>query len=391
MQIKTILLAAAAVSLGASAWSAAQSMLTSSEPALAVPVLNGPPRFKVVTTVRETLFTRKVAPTQAQDLENQALRSLAREPLDPTALWVWGAASPAPRAPDTILIAERVSRRELGVQMELFRALATNKDLAGGFRHLDRALTVYPEASATLLPGIAQSLDLSEIRALLIPYSQRPWFAGLVRQAAQNAPDTLGVAALLTEANTSVNALTPGTLPMLLAKLLSAEECYEAGQLAIRMQAISAEGLEQFGVSDQTINPESRPLTWQLTNSDAASVKQNGKSTIVFTVEPGRSATLLDRVTVYRSGTYLLSNTLSGSDPRLSANWELRCIGSDGERLAQSQRIPVNATPQSTNVEITVPQGCPAQRWVFKASASDLQVSATGELKQINLQLAEKD
>lgn len=391
MQIKTILLVASAVSLGASAWSDAQSMLTSSEPALAVPVLNGPPRFKVVTTVRETLFTRKVASTQAQDLENQALHSLAREPLDATALWVWGATSQSPKASDTILIAERVSRRELGIQMELFRALATNKDLTGGFRHLDRALTVYPEASATLLPGIAQSLDLSEVRALLSPYSQRPWFAGLVRQAAQNAPDPLGVVALLTETKTSVHTLTPGTLPILLAKLLRAEEGYEAGQLAIRMQAINAEGLEQFGVSDQTIGPEGRPLTWQLTNSDAASVKQNGNSAVAFTVEPGRSATLLERVTVYRSGTYLLSNTLSGSDPRLIAIWELRCIGIDGEKLAQSQRIPVNATHQTTNVEITLPQGCPAQRWLFKASASDLQVSATGELKEIDLQLAKKD
>lgn len=391
MRIKAILLAVAAVGLSATAWSDAQSILTGSEPSFGVSLLTGPPRHKVPSKVRETVFMRQLSPTQGQDLDAAALHSLAREPLDATALWVWSATNPSPKASNAILLAERVTRRELGVQMELFRTLATRKDLASGFRHLDRALTVYPEASSSLLPGIAQSLDLAEIRALLMPHSKRPWFAALIRQAAQNAPDPLGVTALLNETKTPVRALTPGTLPILLAKLLAAEEGYEAGQLAIQMQAISAEGLEQFGLSDQTIGAEGRPLTWQLTNSDAASVKLNGRSAVAFTVEPGRSATLLDRVTVYRPGTYLLSNALGGSDPRLSANWELRCIGIEGEKLIQSQRIPVNGTLQRSNVEITVPQDCPAQRWLFKASASDLQVSATGELKEINLQLAEND
>ena len=391
MRIKTILLAAAAAGLSATAWSDAQSILSSPGLSFAVPVLAGSQRFKVATAVRETVFMRQLPQAQGQNLEGTASRSLAREPLDATALWVWGATSPAPKAPASILIAERVSRRELGVQIEKFRTLATNKDLAGGFRHLDRALTVYPEVGTSLLPKIAQSLDIAEIRALLIPYSRKPWFADLVRQAAQNAPDPLGVAALLTEAKTSVNALTPGTLPILLSKLLSAEEGYEAGQLAIRMQAISAEGLEQFGISDQTIGPESRPLTWQLNSSDAASVKQNNNSAAAFMVEPGRSAILFDRVTVYRTGTYLLSNTLSGSDPRLIASWELHCIEADGEKLAQSQRIPVNVIQQRTHVQIILPQDCPAQHWFFKASASDLQVSATGELKEIDLQLAENN
>lgn len=391
MSIKTILLTAAAVGLSAAAWSDAQSIFTGSKPVLGIPILSGPPRFKVPSMVRETLFMQQLSHRQSRGLKDATLHSLAREPLDATALWVRSATNQSPKAHDTALLAERVSRRELGVQMELFRTLATNKDLAGGFQHLDRALTVYPEASTSLLPGITQSLDIAEIRALLKPYSKRPWFAALIRQAAQNASDPLGVASLLNETKAQISALPPGTLPILLTKLLGAEEGYEAGQLAIRMQAISAEGLEQFGLSDQTIGAESRPLTWQLTTSDAASVQLNGKSAAEFTVEPGRSATLLDRVTVYRPGTYLLSNTLSGSNPRLSANWELRCIGIEGEKPVHSQRVPVNDRPQRSNVKIILPQDCPAQRWLFKASASDLQVSATGSLKEIDLQIDEND
>lgn len=387
MVMKAVLLAATGVVLSAAAWIDAQSALNSTAERFALPVVHGEPRLKLAAQTREALFTQDLSQEQKKSLQRRALKTLASEPLDATALWAWGAVSGANATDARFQLAERVTRRELGVQMELLRAQVTNNDLASGFRHLDRALTVSPEAGATLLPGIAQSLDRPEIRQLLIPYAKQPWFAALVRQSVEKSPDPLSVAALLTEANKKVTELSPDTLPSLLRALISAEEGYEAGQLAVRMDAVSTDGLEQFGVSEQTLSPKARPLTWQLANSDAASVKPGNAAEIVFTLEAGRSATLLDRVTIYRAGTYILGNTLSGSDTRLNARWEMRCVGKDGEKLVWSQRIPVSEAAQRSEVAVTIPEGCPAQRWQFKASASDLQVAASGEIKHIDLQL----
>lgn len=391
MVMKAVLLAAAGTVLIAAAWIDAQSALDSTAERFSLPVLHGEPKLKLAAQTREALFTQDLSQEQKRLLHRRALKTLASEPLDATALWTWGAVSGANTTDAPFQLAERVTRRELGVQMELLRTQVTNNDLAGGFRHLDRALTVSPEAGATLLPGIAQSLDLPEIRRLLIPYAKRPWFAALVRQGVEKAPDPLSVAALLREANKKATDLSPDTLPSLLRALITAEEGYEAGQLAVRADAISTDGLEQFGVSEQTLNPKAWPLTWQLANSDAASVKPGNAAEIVFTLEAGRSATLLDRVTVYRSGTYTLGNTLSGSDTRLNARWEMHCVGKDGEKLVWSQRIPVSEAAQRSEVAVTIPEGCPAQRWQFKASASDLHVAANGAIKNIDLQLTAID
>lgn len=391
MRTKAILMAAAGLGLSVVAWLDAQSILSGAKPAATIPVLTGPPRQKLATPIREALFTRQLPTEQRATLRSSALDSLAREPLDATAIWIWGGTDPASGESASFLLAERITRRELGVQMELLRARATRKDLAGAFQHLDRALTVFPDANATLLPGVALGLDAPELRAILVPYAERPWFPALIRQAAEKAPDPLGATALLTEAQVSVQGLTPGTLPRLLNALIKAGEGFEAGQLAVRMKAISEAGLEQFGLSEQTLGTEGRPLTWQLTNNEAASVKPEGNAAVTFAVEPGRSATLLDRVTVYRSGTFLLRSTLSGSDARIIATWELRCLGPDGERLTWSQRLPVNPALQRINVQTRIPDDCAAQRWLFKASASDLQVLATGQLQDIDLELSAND
>lgn len=387
MRPKAILLAAAGIMLSAAAWVDAQSALPQIAPRQIVPVLNGAPRLKLAGPIREDLFARRLPQAQMPELQSRARAVLTGEPLDAGALWVWGATGKQSDSEATYLLAERISRRELGVQMELFRAKALAQDLRGSFVHLDRALTVSPEASGNLLPGIAQSLELPQIRQLLIPYAKRRWFAELIRIGPASAADPVSLAALLTDARTQVSDLAPGTLPSLLGSLLAANDGYEAGQLAIRTKALSAEGLEEFGLSDGTLGAQARPLTWQLTNSDAASVKQSSGGAVEFSIEPGRSATLLDRVTVYRSGAYVLSNTLSGSDVRLSARWELRCMGQGQESSAWAQRIPVSEAAQRFQAAVVVPEGCQVQRWQFVASASDLQVAATGELKDIELEL----
>jgi hypothetical protein len=165
-------------------------------------------------------------------------------------------------------------------------------------------------------------------------------------------------------------------------------EGFEAGQLALRMGAINPNGLEQFGLGDDTMRAEARPLSWQLPSTGGISGTMRQTGQMMFAIEPGRSGNFLDRVTVYRPGTYNLTQSLSASDPRIMLVWELRCLDGINEQVIWSQAVPLQSEVQRSSTRVTVPDGCSAQRWILKGAASDLQLAGEIELGQLDLVLA---
>ncbi len=369
----------------AAAWSDTSWRLGIGSAVFPLPLVTGPGPFKLEQAEREALFNRSLSPTTQGMIDHGASRSLAVEPLSATALWGWSVGQTDHVFNTGLTLAEQITRRELGVEMELFRNGAEHGDLGASFKHLDRALTVYPEAAPTMLVGLAQALEVEQIRTLVAPYSLRPWFGGLIREATSKTPSSLAIAVLLKDAKVKVAPLPRGTLPGVLRRLVQEGEGFEAGQLALRRDALTQNSLEQFGIEADTLHSEARPLTWQFATSGGVSgaLGQAGQAT--FAIEPGRSGTLLARVTLYRNGDYNLTQSLSASDPRILLIWELRCLDGAGERLVWSQSFPLQNSIRRLSAQVTIPERCPAQQWTLKGSASDLQVTGEIELDRLDL------
>lgn len=390
MQLKSIILALCSGCLMAAAWSDASSRLSGEQAVVPLPLITGAGPIKLDQTEREALFTKSLSPAKREIVQDVATQSLAAEPLSATALWGWSASQADDVSKTGLMVAEKVTRRELGVQMEWFRSKAEGGDLGASFKHLDRALTVYPDAAPMMLGGLAQVLKVKRVRTIVAPYSSRPWFGVLICEATSKTPNSLDIAALLTEANLKTASLQKGTLPGVLRRLVQEGEGFEAGQLALRMKALNQNGLEQFGVGEDTTQAEAKPLTWQLPTAGGVSGALGQQGQVTFIIEPGRSGTLLDRVTVYRNGSYNLTQSLSASDPRISLAWELRCLDGAVGRLVWSQSVPLQSSVRRLFAKVNIPTECPVQRWTLKGSASDLQVAGEIELDQLDLEFSDQ-
>lgn len=387
MQLKFIFFAICSGFLAVAAWSDAATRLGGEGVAVPLPLVTGGTSFNPAKAEREALFTRSLSAQQQSKILSQAKRSIAAEPLSATALWAWSAEQPGKAKEHGLKLAEQITRRELGVQMEWFRINAEHGNLGASFRHLDRALTIYPDAGPAMLGGLAQALAVEKVRTPLASYGSRPWFGGLINQAVSKASSSLDISALMTEANVKGADFSPGTLPRVLGRMVKEGEGFEAGQLALRMGALGQNGLEEFGIGDNTMRVEARPLSWQLpsTGGISGALQQTGQMT--FAIEPGRSGNLLERVTIYRPGTYNLTQSLSGSDSRILLIWELRCLDGISERIVWSQAVPLRSEVQRSSARVTVPDGCPAQRWTLKGAASDLQMAGEIALGELDLVL----
>lgn len=390
MKSRVALCAFSAAVLAAAAWSDVDARLAGHEPVIALPLLTGSGAFRMSPQEREALYNAQLRPARTKVLAREARQALLAEPLSPTAIWVLAAQQQDASTQGMLLLAEKVTRRELGVQMALFRLATEKGDLARGFAYLDRGLTIHPEAAPALLRGVLQALAEPDIRALFLPYAQRPWFSVLLRESASKAADGLTSAALITEAKLTKEHFAPGLLPLVLSRLIKEGEAYEAGQLAMRTGIITEAGLESFAITPETTLVEARPLIWQFVSNDAVSWKVQDGTKVEWTLEPGRSAVLTERVTLYRSGPYQLTQLVSGTDQRLLVVWELRCIDGDGERRVWSQPIPLQSNVQQLEVEVSIPSDCPAQRWTLKGSASDLQTAGSIFLEKLDLKIKEQ-
>lgn len=385
MNLRFTLSVAAAAMLAAAAWSNVAANLAGREPVIAVPLLTGPGTFSMSPTEREALYKRELAASRLSVLGKLARERLKAEPLSPTAIWLLAAERNDARTSSMLLLAEQVTRRELGVQMALFRSVAERGNLTKSLTYLDRGLTIHPEAAPGLLSNVVPALAEPKVRGLFLPYAQRPWFNVLLRESATKAADSLDTSALITEAKLGKDQLATDLLQIVLNRLIQEGEVYEAGRLAMATSAITEAGLENFAVSTETIVQNAQPLTWQFASNEVVSSKVQSGSKIEWTIEAGRSAILAERVTLYQSGSYQLTQALSGSDQRILTVWELRCIDDAGERRVWSQAIPLQSNSQRSVIDVLIPDLCPAQRWTLKGSANDLQVSGDVILQDLDL------
>lgn len=309
-----------------------------------------------------------------QDNDPQALRQAARrqllvEPL--TALAIPLAAPGKPfESTAALKLAERVSRREPQVQLQLASLAAREGDLAESLAHLDKALQVTPALSDKILPPLVPALGVAGFRKAIGKYSERPWFWQFARTAAAQPAAARDTANLFAELKDKLKRTPDTMLPVVLGSLLADSRTLEARHIALASGKISAAALDEFSPTPENTNPALGPLTWRLANSEAAIValdKDNGWSA---TIEPGQSVTLFERVTILIPGLYRVEIPYENGESEVKLNIRIEC-----------QSLPVDSKKQlfsgeihrRRSLQILVAPHCRLQTWMIQISAADTQ------------------
>jgi hypothetical protein len=334
---------------------------------------------------RLRLLEGKVAPQQADAIVRQAKAYLTQEPLTSDAVWMVSSRKTGTAQTETLALAERVSRRTAFTQSALFLTSARQGNLPETLLHLDRLLTIFPELGKSALSKLAASIGSPDVRAALRPLARRPWFRSFLLQAVDDAPSGDSLYQLITDTHALTGAPSPGLLPAVLHRLVKDGDISQAAALAERHGGFNAATRTTFGPNSATIAAEARPLTWTLASDESANVMLKAANSLAITIEPGRAALLMTRITLLPPGAYTMAMTASLSDPRAALRWEMTCLSDMSESAAWAQPVLGRTEKTTVSASLTIAANCPAQRWSLKGTTLDVQFPVDVEIASLTL------
>lgn len=328
-------------------------------------------------------------PEGRRQLESDAREQLASEPLSARALRQLGTvralADDDADSERLHLLAERVSRRDLGTQLWLIERSAAAGDVAETLRHYDLALTTEPGSGALLYPVLASAISDSAISDALLPYvrADRPWVRAFLAAALGEAPPASLVPL--------VAAATPETAKGIMGPLLSRmarDKDFVVARTLLMATAVGRAASGTTAVSERTTAPQLGPFGWQLLRSDGVDASRDGEA-LVARVSSGASGVAARRTFIlppgrYRFGYALESRGVSGG---ASVGTEAQCLG-----VAASNARPLPAaleragdTRKPVAHDLSVPTGCNALAIAFRVVGGDTQQDESLRIDGITL------
>jgi hypothetical protein len=391
MLFRGIILGVLALGVAALAWrDAAVAYWLGADTSSAPSIIGGDPRIVAARYDKLLLGFEPIGPEDLRLVDVTAKQVLAEKPLDASAMRQVALASRLIGRDgfrEELLLAERISRRDLPTQMALLGLASIAGDYPGFFLHLDRAFTVRPNAVGALNASFAQSLGDPKLRAGLIRHAQRPWFPWIVKFATESGGDPANVAALLIEGRIRLPARHAGLIPRLLDKLLENDRYGVARQLVSATGAMPPAALDDFGFTAATINPEVAPIGWRLIANDRVETRAGADGAIEADVQPEKMAVVAERVTGFPPGKYSLEQKggVSGDTQDMYLQWELIC-GSRGQTApVWNAAKAIGASPASQAYPVSIPENCTPQRWRLRALAGEGQSASTLRIDTIAL------
>lgn len=385
MRAKPFIYGALAAILALASASEVLSVRVDGKQSLSLPVLNSQTGTIFSQEERKALVEGTVPRARIVGLQSKAKARVAEEPLDPGALWVLSLGQTADVQSRSLALAEWVSRRDAVVEFELLRLKATSGDLKASVRHLDRLLVVFPDFGAQALPGIATAIDSPEMREALLTHRARPWFVGLLYEAAKSAPSAQGLYSLANGSEALERDRPEGLLPTILLRLVRDGAVEQAQSLAERYAGLRTLGPVGFAPSSGNVQTEARPLSWALVRDDAAEAKLAERGTLMISIEPGRTSALLDRTTQFPEGPYQLTMAASVSEQAAFFSWELSCLEQGVATQIWTQSIPAKAELTDFRMNLNIPAQCKTQQWVLRGATTDLQMFADIQISDLKL------
>lgn len=389
MLLRTPLLAIAAALLAFAAWrDAAVEHWLYAAPGGAPALLRSDARVALAASDLAVLALDDEDEAFWRQAPDQARAALRANPLDAVAVRQLALAADALRQPGFVpglLLADRISRRDVPTQIALLRLAAEANDYRRTFALLDTILTVEPPAGEQFFAPMATLLSDPAARAELARYGQRPWFTAFATGAIDKTANPADLAALLVVSKTSPPDAQAPLLPRLLSRLVDAGDYAAARDLALRFGKASPATLDSFGLSAATTDPRYAPLTWRLGASEAVQTGLTPDGALDVELRPGTAVPLAERTTALSPGSYVIEQQITRGDDGTSLllEWELRC-GAD-KTPVWKQPLSLPRQGGRFHARLEVPADCPLQRWRLTALADDAQSDASFRLAALRI------
>ncbi|NIJ19287.1 hypothetical protein FHS95_000956 [Sphingomonas naasensis] len=300
-----------------------------------------------------------------------ALREQALAALPLSVIAVQSAhAGEAEKAKAFALLAERVSRRDLIIQLLLIEQSVAANDYVGALRHYDVALRTHEISRPTLFPILAGALSDDAIRQALVPYV-RPdvaWMDPFVTHAARQGAAKDIARLLIAADNPRARALMQTNSAAMFTGLAQEGHLGEARELLRRLPGANLAALASAGFNATTVDQQFGALAWAPVVSDASSVSfENATNSVQREARViasfGERGVALRRVLQLAPGPYRFSETRDPvvNDGNSRAWWDLKCMrGTETETIWRSADAPI-AQKGTVAVGPMVPQSCAAQ------------------------------
>lgn len=324
----------------------------------------------------------------AADVERLARSALSRDPTVVDAWRMMGVVAAlredGPRATQTLRFAERISRRDLPVQLWLIEDMVGRDDVAGALRHYDIALRTSPTSRQLLFPIlIAASAEPNVARPLAgILAANPPWrseFTYSLSQAERSSDTLPFLVRHLATTQSERDILIP-----MVQKLATAGDYRNAWQVYTILKQAPARTPEPIRDGGFAAVPAVAPFDWFMVNEGAIRgerrVRDNsGEDAALFvSVESGAAGEGARQLLLLAPGSYQVSAVI-GSVPETPAarvSVRVACAGATSRVLGETDVAPTQIGGASQRLTFTVPAGCPAQVLAITAgSASETGAS----------------
>ena len=323
-----------------------------------------------------------------------ARRSLALAALQPRALRIVGTATEIGGderdASRQILLAERLSRRDLLTQLWGIEHAVSRGEVAAVLRHYDIALRTEPDSEQLLFPVLAGALGEPAIRRGFRPYLGRQpvWLQPFLEYAADRGSDPQGLAMLLAAPARGTAARSDLISSKLLTRLLPGGDLASAIGFA-RSDPAYRPGLERDAtLGPATMGPSLRPLTWAPQEGNGVFARADtAAATLHVFADPGAAGEVLQRFLALAPGRYVLatSHRFASAGDGATASWRISCLR-DGHFVAQwTGRDPLAARRPRTQQEVVLPDGCDRQYVTLSVDGGTDTVPLDYELTSIAL------
>lgn len=273
-----------------------------------------------------------------------------------------------------LALAERLSRHDTSTQLLLFQvAVDAGRDRLA-LEHIDKVLTVSPEAGEDIYPPLTTLLASADARQALSVYHRRPWYGSFLSVAVQTAPEMTQLLDLLDRGKPTADQ-AKALLPRLLRRSLDAGDYAQARRIAIAYGGAKPAALDRFGLDQSTLDPLFAPLTWRTASSAAAEIVPSGPGALDVKLTPETRLVLLERVTGLPAGPYMLSQTIGGNDAgeSLQLQWAVMCRNAAPAKPFWQQRVPVPSSRVRYRSRVEIPTSCPVQLWQLVANLDGQQ------------------
>ncbi len=321
-------------------------------------------------------------------IERDAKAALISDPLNARALrqigLTQGLTGQSASVRRLMVVAEKVSRRDVGTQMWWIEDSASRGDVTGALAHYDLALSSSKEAGPILYPILTNALEDPQIRESLAKYvrSNVIWLHGFLQYGIATSKNPKSLVELI---------LRAGKLPKgddfrvlereLLWKLAAAGQNLEARDFFLTLSGANIQILGDARMTPETTDRRFGPLAWTLSDTPDVNAVLDSDGRLWIRVSAGIRALAAQRTLFLSQGQNSLSSTTESSPdvPQAGVTWEVLCLRKGGsDRIGKFEVSTGGGNKYNINT-VNVPAGCPAQLvQVFVAGKDATESSEVG-------------